>query len=79
VESFAKRRGNHNGLFAFLTRRGPLCMSKSEKYQRFFAEECFEIARTVKDDQSKAVLMYMAQDWFRLAANQRKEIEEVQD
>jgi hypothetical protein len=53
-------------------------MSKSEKYQRF-AEECLEIARTVKDNQSKAALMYMAQVWFRLAANQKKEIEEVQD
>jgi hypothetical protein len=41
-------------------------MSKSEKYQRF-SEECLEIARTVKDDQSKAVLMYMAQVWSRLA------------
>ena len=42
-------------------------MSKSEKYQRF-AEECLEIAQTAKDNQAKAVLLHMAQVWFRLAA-----------
>ena len=47
-------------------RRRP-CMSKSDKYQRF-AEECLEIAQTAKDNQAKAVLLYMAQVWFRLAA-----------
>ena len=62
-----RRRRNHNGLFALLTRRGPLCMSKSDKYQRF-AEECLEIAQTAKDNQAKAVLLHMAQVWFRLAA-----------
>ena len=59
--------GTTNGLFALLTRRGPLCMSKSDKYQRF-AEECLEIAQTAKDNQAKAVLLHMAQVWFRLAA-----------
>ena len=42
-------------------------MSKSDKYQRF-AEECLEIAQTAKDNQAKAVLLHMAQVWFRLAA-----------
>jgi hypothetical protein len=42
-------------------------MSKSDKYQRF-AEECSEIAQTAKDNQAKAVLLHMAQVWFRLAA-----------
>ena len=43
------------------------CISKSDKYQRF-AEECLEIAQTAKDNQAKAVLLHMAQVWFRLAA-----------
>jgi hypothetical protein len=50
----------------FALRRRP-CMSKSDKYQRF-AEECLEIAQTAKDNQAKAVLLHMAQVWFRLAA-----------
>jgi hypothetical protein len=54
---------------------GPLCMSKSGKYQRF-AEECLEIASTAKDVRVKAALMHMAQVWFRLAADYAKEVEE---
>ena len=50
-------------------------MSKSDKYQRF-AEACLEIASTAKDNQVKAVLMHMAQVWFRLAEHHAKEIEE---
>jgi phosphoribosyl-ATP pyrophosphohydrolase len=46
-------------------------MSKSDKYQRF-AEECLEIAQTAKDNQAKAVLLHMAQVWFRLAAEHAK-------
>ena len=59
-----KRRRYHDWPFAL--RRRP-CMSKSDKYQRF-AEECLEIAQTAKDNQAKAVLLHMAQVWFRLAA-----------
>jgi hypothetical protein len=44
-------------------------MSKAEKYQRF-AQECMELARTVKDAESRAVLLHMAQVWVRLAENQ---------
>jgi hypothetical protein len=40
----------------------------SEKYQRF-AEECVKMARTSKDEQTKAALIHMAQVWFRLATN----------
>ena len=49
-------------------------MSKADKYQRF-AEACLEIASTAKDNKIKAALMYMAQVWLRLAANQTKEVE----
>jgi hypothetical protein len=41
-------------------------MGKSEKYRRF-AQECVEMARTVESPQTRAVLLQMAQVWFRLA------------
>jgi len=41
-------------------------MGRSEKYRRF-AQECVEMARTVESPQTRAVLLHMAQVWFRLA------------
>ena len=38
----------------------------SEKYRRF-GEECVELACTAKSRQNLAVLLHMAQVWFRLA------------
>ena len=41
-------------------------MGRSEKYRRF-AQECVEMAKTVECPQTRAVLLHMAQVWFRLA------------
>ena len=41
-------------------------MGRSEKYRRF-AQECVEMVRTVESPQTRAVLLHMAQVWFRLA------------
>ena len=38
----------------------------SEKYRRF-GQECVELARTCKSPVNNAVLLHMAQVWFRLA------------
>jgi hypothetical protein len=39
---------------------------KSEQYRRF-AEECVKMAAAIQDEQARAILMQMAQVWFRLA------------
>jgi hypothetical protein len=41
-------------------------MDRSDQYRRF-AQECLELARTARSEQSKAVLLQMAQVWNRLA------------
>ena len=41
-------------------------MDKSHQYRRF-ARECLELARTALSEQSKAMLLQMAQVWNRLA------------
>ena len=41
-------------------------MRTAEKYRRF-GQECVELARTAKSPANKAVLLHMAQVWFRLA------------
>jgi hypothetical protein len=41
-------------------------MTSSGKYRRF-AQECLEMARSAKDEQTRAILSMMAQVWFRLA------------
>ena len=43
-------------------------MGRSDDYRRF-AQECLEMARTAEDPQTRAVLLQMAQVWFRLAEN----------
>jgi len=39
---------------------------KSEQYRRF-AEECVKMAAAIQDEQARAILMQMAQVWFRLS------------
>jgi hypothetical protein len=46
-------------------------MSKSDKYRRF-AEECMDMARAATDERTRAVLIQMAQVWFRLAEGRTK-------
>jgi hypothetical protein len=41
-------------------------MGRSQEY-RLFAARCLEIARTTADEQTKAVMLQMAQVWSRLA------------
>ena len=41
-------------------------MHRSDQYRRF-AQECLEMARTSESDQTRVVLIQMAQVWFRLA------------
>src|SRR5262245_17478500 len=45
---------------------GPIPMGRSEEYRRF-AAECLEMAGTFDNPQARAVLLQMAQVWFRLA------------
>ncbi|HWW37265.1 MAG TPA: hypothetical protein VNZ23_18775 [Xanthobacteraceae bacterium] len=52
--------------FAMQTARGVCGMGRSQEY-RLFAARCLEIARTTADEQTKAVMLQMAQDWSRLA------------
>lgn len=47
-------------------RVGGIRMGRLEKYRRF-AQECVEMARTTKNPQTQAVLLHMAEVWFRLA------------
>ena len=41
-------------------------MDRSDHYRRF-AQECLEMARTSDNEQTRTVLIQMAQVWFRLA------------
>jgi len=41
-------------------------MTSPEEYRRF-AKECLEMARSAKDERTRATLHLMAQVWFRLA------------
>jgi hypothetical protein len=55
--------------------RGTLShMGKSDEYRRF-ARECLEIAETMDDSQTRAVMVQMAQVWFRLAAEHAPSLE----
>jgi hypothetical protein len=46
---------------------GPIPMGRSEEYRRF-AAECLEMASAFDNPQARAVLLQMAQVWFRLAS-----------
>ena len=45
---------------------GAIPVGTSEDYRRF-AEECVQLARSVASPQSQAMLLHMAEVWFRLA------------
>ena len=47
-------------------------MDRSDQYRRF-AQECLEMARTSESDQTRVVLIQMAQVWFRLAAARKSD------
>ena len=47
-------------------------MDRSDQYRRF-AQECLEMARTSELDQTRVVLIQMAQVWFRLAEARESE------
>jgi hypothetical protein len=49
-----------------------VAMPQSDEYRRF-AQECLEMSKTVKDERSRAVLIQMAQVWFRLAEEKLSE------
>jgi hypothetical protein len=50
-----------------LARDGSIsCVDRSDQYRRF-AQECLEMARTSEGEQTRVVLIQMAQVWFRLA------------
>ena len=42
------------------------CVDRSEQYRRF-AQECLGMARTSESEQTRVILIQMAQVWFRLA------------
>jgi hypothetical protein len=46
-------------------------MERYEAYRRF-ARECLEIAPTMDDPKAKAMMVQMAQAWFRLAEEYAK-------
>jgi len=50
-------------------------MPRSHSYRRF-AQECLEMAGTFDDEKTRALLIQMAQVWFRLA--EAREADEVQ-
>jgi hypothetical protein len=41
-------------------------VDRSDQYRRF-AQECLEMARSSESEQTRVVLIQMAQVWFRLA------------
>jgi hypothetical protein len=41
-------------------------MGRSQEYRQF-AARCLEVARTTADEQTRAVMLQMAQVWSRLA------------
>ena len=47
-------------------------MPQTDEYRRF-AQECLEMSKTVQDERSRAVLIQMAQVWFRLAQEKPSE------
>jgi hypothetical protein len=46
---------------------GTACVNRSDQYRRF-AQECLEMAHASESEQTRVVLIQMAQVWFRLAA-----------
>jgi hypothetical protein len=56
---------------------GRSCVARSEKY-RCFAQECLVLARNAEDERTRALLLHMAQVWFRLAEERTNETDERQ-
>jgi hypothetical protein len=50
-------------------------MERTKQYRRF-AQECLEMARTAQSPQTRAILMQMAQVWFRLAEERVSDVAE---
>ena len=48
------------------------CVDRSDQYRRF-AQECLEMARASESEQTRVVLIQMAQVWFRLAEARESE------
>jgi hypothetical protein len=53
------------------------CVARSEEYRRF-AQECLVLARNAEDERTRALLLHMAQVWFRLAEERTNETDERQ-
>jgi hypothetical protein len=53
------------------------CVARSEEYRRF-AQECLVLARNTEDERAQALLLHMAQVWFRLAEERVNETDEKQ-
>jgi hypothetical protein len=59
-------------------------VDRSDQYRRF-AQECLEMARTSESDQTRVILLQMAQVWFRLAkthdvhAARHRRVEDAQE
>jgi len=47
-------------------------VDRSDQYRRF-AQECLEMARTSESEQTRVVLIQMAQVWFRIAEARESE------
>jgi hypothetical protein len=47
-------------------------VNRSDQYRRF-AQKCLEMARTSESEQTRVVLIQMAQVWFRLAEARQSE------
>ena len=45
---------------------GTACVNRSDQYRRF-AQECLGMARASDSEQTRVVLIQIAQVWFRLA------------
>jgi hypothetical protein len=65
-ESSERGRGTKLADLLFSNIGGPSFMTSPEKY-RHFAQECLEMARSAKDERTRAIFSLMAQVWFRLA------------
>jgi hypothetical protein len=52
-------------------------VARSEEYRRF-AQECLVLARNAEDERAQALLLHMAQVWFRLAEECVNETDEKQ-
>jgi hypothetical protein len=52
-------------------------VARSEEYRRF-AQECLVLALNAEDERAQALLLHMAQVWFRLAEERVNETDEKQ-